>query len=85
MQTINFNTQCFKQAAHWGYDKYYNICNGVGDWTTVEWGAFDWTLTILGTLMFVGIITTAGILIVGGIRAERQVRERMLKYNDLPF
>lgn len=57
-QTLHLNNAgaCIKQASHWGYDKFYNVCNGVGDWITVEWGAYNWTTAILGVGMFIGVL-----------------------------
>ena len=66
-QTLNLHNAgaCIKQASHWGYDKFYNVCNGVGDWITVPWGASDWTTAILGTVLLTGslaVIAYVGIV-----------------------
>jgi hypothetical protein len=72
-QTLNFNySQCIKQASHWGYDKFYNVCNGVGDWITVPWGASDWTAAILLCIFIATMIGAMGIIAYAGWRAKQE-------------
>lgn len=56
---------CIKQEAHWGYDKFHNICTGT--WNSVNWGSMDWTTHLAGGVMMVAalaaIATVAGVFI----------------------
>lgn len=62
MNSVNWVANvCIQQAQHFGYTKFYNVCNGVGDWITVPWGAVDWTkFAVMGgfTLAIVAAVAT---------------------------
>jgi len=79
MNVIALNyAQCIKQEAHWGYDKFHNICNGT--WNTVHWGSMDWTSAI-GMALFAGVVIAGITCIVGSmIAAERATAEMMKKF-----
>lgn len=50
-QTINFNSECFKEVWNFGSTIYQNICNNSVH--TVAWGNLDWVLNI--ALIIIGI------------------------------
>jgi len=75
---LNYS-QCIKQEAHWGYDKFHNICTGT--WNTVSWGSMDWTTTIAGSLAFAALMLVPLVIVVGMIAAERAQAKMLEKFN----
>ena len=78
---LNYS-QCIKQEAHWGYDKWHNICNGT--WNSVNWGSFDWTVAMLGPVFLLAAATAFIAMAVGVTKAANE-QEKMMKQFDLPF
>ncbi len=74
---LNYS-QCIKQEAHWGYDKWHNICTGT--WNTVNWGSMDWTHAVGGFLAFAMIVAIPVVMIVGMIAADRASQKMMEKF-----
>lgn len=77
MNTIAINyAACIKQEAHWGYDKFHNICTGT--WNTVNWGSMDWTHVIIG-FTFAAAFVGMCVAIVGGVVAAERAQADMMK------
>lgn len=50
---------CIKQEAHWGYDKFHNICTGT--WNSVPWGSFDWTAHVVAGSIMLSVVTVVAV------------------------
>jgi len=74
---LNYS-QCIKTEAHWGYDKFHNICSG--GWTSVNWGSMDWTSTIAGVLAFTALMAVPVVILVGMVAAERAQAKMLEKW-----
>jgi len=71
--------QCIKTEAHWGYDKFHNIC--AGTWHSVNWGSFDWTMAAVGISIFASL-AAFGIVVITGMVAEMRTQEQLMKRFD---
>lgn len=72
---LNYS-QCIKQEAHWGYNKFHNICDGT--WHAVNWGSFDWTSTIVGALGFLALVMVP-VLVIGSMVAQERANQKMME------
>jgi len=70
--------QCIKQEAHWGYDKWHNICTGT--WNTVSWGSMDWTHQIFGGAIFTMIVALPLLFVGVMIAADRAQAKAMERF-----
>ena len=48
------STQCLKSMEHWGETIVHNVCKGTQQ--TLEWGFWDWALSVILLLGLVGIV-----------------------------
>lgn len=79
MNTIAINyAACIKQEAHWGYDKWHNICTGT--WSSVNWGAMDWTHAVGGMILFAGLLAVPVTILIGMIQADRAQQKMLEKW-----
>lgn len=74
---LNYS-QCIKQEAHWGYDKWHNICTGT--WNTVNWGSMDWTSHLMFGVFFGAILLTITGMFYSMIAADRVQQKMMEKF-----
>lgn len=72
---LNYS-QCIKQEAHWGYDKWHNICTGT--WNTVHWGSYDWTSYVVSSLVLAAVMTLP-LLILAGMIAQERAQAKVLE------